>query len=189
MMPTRNSPLSRLAALTILILVLATLGVGVGAPLAHRYRASVQEIEGSLRSLEVNRRVARREAVLRGTIERLEENRALDGLMLPAGSDGAAVAAMQNRLQSIIGDAGAQLTSTQVLPVEPGPGTRRIGLRLQFAADIDGLRRILHALESGRPAAVLDNLSVRGRTARAIGAVNPLDVRVDVYGFKPAAAR
>lgn len=184
----RNSLPSRLAALGLLLLALVALGFGFGAPLVAHYQASVARIEASLHRLEVNRRIARRDAALRQAIERLKENRALDGLLLPAGSDGGAVAILQDKVQSIITQAGARLTSTQALPVEPGEGHRRIGLRLQFAADIEALRRILHGLESGRPALVLDNLFVRGRTSRAVGVVNPLDVRIDVFAFKQEAA-
>ncbi|MFQ5953720.1 MAG: type II secretion system protein GspM [Kiloniellales bacterium] len=189
MHPVRGSPLSRLAALGLLILVVVAFAYGVGTPLLDRYQAKRAEIEESLQSLRVHRRAARRETALRRTIERLEESRPLDGLLLPSGSDGAAVAAMQERIQSIIADTGARLTSALALPVEPGQGHRRIGLRLQFEADIEGLQRILYALESGRPAVVLDNLFIRGRTSRAIGAVNPLDTRVDVLAFKPEDAQ
>ncbi len=184
MVLVRNSLPSRLAALGLLLLALIAAGFGLGVPLVHQYRASVAQIEESLQFLQVNRRIARREVALRQAIGRLKESRALDGLLLPAGSDGGAVAILQDQVQSIISAAGARLTSTQALPVEPGQGHRRIGLRLQFAADIEALRRILHDLESGRPAVVLDNLFVRGRTSRAVGAVNPLDVRVDVFAFK-----
>ena len=184
MVLVRNSLPSRLAALGLLLLALIALGFGLGVPLVHQYRASLARIEASLQFLEVNRRIARREAALRQAIERLKEDRDLDDLLLPAGSDGGAVAILQDKVQSIISAAGARLTSTQALAVEPGQGHRRIGLRLQFAADIEALRRILHDLESGRPAVVLDNLFVRGRTSRAVGAVNPLDVRVDVFAFK-----
>ena len=47
---------------------------------------------------------------LRQAIERLKESRALDGLLLPAGSDGGAVAVLQDKVQSIISQAGARLT-------------------------------------------------------------------------------
>ncbi len=188
MVLVRNSLPSRLAALGLLLLALIAAGFGLGVPLVHQYRTSVAQIEESLQFLQLNRRIARREVALRQAIGRLKESRALDGLLLPAGSDGGAVAILQDKVQGIITQAGARLTSTQALPVEPGQGHRRIGLRLQFAADIEALRQILHGLESGRPALVLDNLFVRGRTARAVGVVNPLDVRVDVFAFKPEAA-
>lgn len=188
MLLTRNSLPSRLAACGLLLLVLAVLGFGLGTQLVHRVQASLAEIEDSWQSLQVNQRVARREAALRRAIERLRQDRALDGLLLPAGSDGGAVATLQDRVQAIITGAGARLTSAQALPVEPGQGHRRIGLRLQFAADIEGLRAILHGLESGPPAVVLDNFFVRGRTSRAVGTINPLDVRVDVFAFKQEGA-
>ena len=182
----RGSPASRLAALGLLAVVVAVFAYVAGAPLMAQYRAIQAEIAATLQSLGVHRDAGRREAALRRTIDRLEESRSLDGLLLPRGSDGAAVAAMQAHTQSIIGDASARLTSALALPAESREGHRRIGLRLQFEADTEGLRRILHALESGRPAMVLDNLFIRGRTSRAIGAVNPLDTRVDVFAFKPA---
>jgi hypothetical protein len=186
MLPAPNSPLSRLAALALLLLVLAGLGLGAVAPLLRAYRVTLAALEEDLQSLKRYERVGRRGAALRRSIEALERDGAGAALWLPRGSDGAAVAALRNRLQRALNCTGARLIGLQPLPAEPVDGYRRVGLRLHFAADLDGLRRVLHALESGRPAAVLDNLSVRARPAAA--AATPLDIQVDVLAFKPEAA-
>jgi hypothetical protein len=62
---------------------------------------------------------------------------------------------------------------------------RQVGLRLQFTADTTSLRTILHALEFQRPVAIVENLFIYGRSAKAVGNPLPLNVRLDVYAFLP----
>ena len=188
MVLAHKSAASRIAALSLLVALCSLVGVGVGLPLFSEYRLVLAKIEHYRATLDGYERVARRETALRRWIESLKQNQSLEGLLLAAGSDSSATAAMQNRLQSIISDAGAWLTSVQALPAVPGDGHRRIGLRVQFVADINALRNILYGLEYGRPAIVLDNLFVHARSSRAIGVVDPLDVRIDMFAFKPEDA-
>ena len=185
---TRNSAASRTAALGVLAAFLLVVGVGAGLPLVAEYRLTVAHVEHSRSMLGAYERIARREAVLRRGRDSLARARSLDGLLLPPGSDGAAIAALQNRLQSIVRDAGASLSSVQALPAVTEDRHRRIGLRVQFAANVDSLRTIFHALEYGRPAMVLDDLSIRARSSRAVGVDNPLEVRVDVFALMPEGA-
>jgi hypothetical protein len=110
-------------------------------------------------------------------------------LMLPIGSDSAAIAALQERLAQLLGAAGAQASSVEALPALPLAGTRQIGVRAQFAADTPGLAAILHGIEDARPLLIVTALNVRARSSRAVGTPNPLDVEIELYGFKPEAGR
>lgn len=185
---TSHRAASRIAALGLLIAVLAIFGLGVGAPLTREYRLILADVDRYRVALDAYRRVARREANLHRTIESLKRNPSLEDVLLPPGSDSGATAAIQDRVQSIIGSAGAWLTSVQPLPATPVDGHRRVGLRAAFATDIRALRDILYALEHGRPVMILDNVYVHARTSRAVGATYPLEVRIDVFAFKPEAA-
>lgn len=185
---THGGMVSRIAALGLLVGFCASLGIAVGVPLVGEYRQVLAEVERDRVALDGDERLARSEAGLRRRIESIKRDRSLDELLLPAGSESGATAAIQVRVQSIIGSAGGWLTSVQALPTAPDGDYQRVGLRVQFAADIDSLRDILYALEFGRPVMVVDNLFVHARTSRAIGVVYPLDVRVDVFTFKPGDA-
>lgn len=181
----KHSAASRIAALGLLIALIAAFGAALGVPLADEYRRAIAAVEQHRLALDGYRRVAGREADLRRGIETLKGDQSLKDVMLTAGSESSATAAMQDRVQSIIGDAGAWLTSVQPLPATVEDGHRRMGLRLAFATHIKALRRILYDIEYGRPVMILDSVYIRARTARAIGVGNPLEVRLDVFAFKP----
>ena len=183
-----HSAASRIAALCLLIALIAAFGVTLGVPLADEYRLVIAEVEQHRLALDGYRRVAEREANLRQGIEILKGDQSLKDVMLPSGSESGATAAMQDRVQSIIGDAGAWLTSVQPLPATAEDGHRRMGLRLAFATDIRALRQILYEIEYGRPVMILDSVYIHARTARAVGVDNPLEVRLDVFAFKPDSA-
>ena len=183
-----HSAASRIAALCLLIALIAAFGVALGVPLVHEYRLAIAEVEQHRLALDGYRRVAGREANLRQGIETLKGDRSLKDVVLPAGSESGATATMQDRVQSIIGGAGAWLTSVQPLPATAEDGHRRMGLRLAFATDIKALRQILYKLEYGRPVMILDSVYIHARTARAVGVGNPLEVRLDIFAFKPDSA-
>lgn len=167
---------------------MAIFGLGLGFPLVREYRMALAEAERYRVALDGYQRVARRETVLRERIESLGRDRSLEEVLLPPGSDSGATAAIQDKVQSIIGSAGAWLTSVQPLPATLDDGHRRIGLRVAFTTDIGALRDILYALEHGRPVMILDRVYVNARTSRAVGTAYPLEVRMDVFAFKPENA-
>lgn len=185
---TSHRAASRIAALCLLIVVMAIFGLVLGLPLVREYRLALADVERYRVALDGYQHIAQREANLRQWIESLKRNRSLKEVVLPSGSDSGATAAIQDRVQSIIGSAGAWLTSVQPLPATPDDGHRRIGLRVAFATDIRALRDILYALEHERPVMILDNVFIHARTSRAVGAAYPLEVRIDVFVFKPENA-
>ncbi len=184
----RRTTAARLAALALLASSIAAVLTAIGVPLGVEYGAVLAEIEGQRTAIDGYRAVAARAPALRAEIAALENDASLEGLALAPGSDSAATAAMQDHLHAVVTDAGAWLATVDVLTPTPGDGYRRIGLRVQFSADIGGLGAILRALEFGRPAIVVDNLSIHARTSRAVGNDRPLEVRADLFAFKPAGA-
>ena len=64
----------------------------------------------------------------------------------------------------------------------------RIGLRLSISVGIDGLRDIVHGIETGNPLLFIDDLSVRAVEDREGGTdphyLGPLDVTLQVSGFR-----
>ena len=188
MTAARGTAAARLAALALLATLIATVVAAIGVPLGTEYRAVLAEIERQRIAIDGYRNVAARAPALRARIATLEDDASLEGLALPPGSDSAATAAAQEHVQTVIADAGARLATVDVLTPTPGDGYRRIGLRVQFSADVGALGAILRALEYGRPAMVVDNLYVHARTSRAVGNDRPLEVRVDLFAFKPEGA-
>lgn len=181
----RGSVLSRVTAVALaFILVMVALMVVV-PPLRTAYDRAGNRLEQQLQQLARIEGLAAREASLARSITSLRGASNNAELLLPAGSDGAAVALLQDRLQALLAQNNAELASVEALPASDRAGYRRVGLRLQFTTDVTGLRAILHGLETARPMLVTESLSARSRSARAVGVANPLDVRLDAVGLKP----
>lgn len=184
-MMRRGSAASRLSALLLAVVALAVLGVAVVGPAHTRYADNARRIDELRAQLAALEAAAGRAAARRAALEKLGRDPDLRDLLLPPASEATATARLQERFGAIIEGAGARLSTTQVLPVKAAEAVRRIGLRLQFTADTKSLRAILHALEFGRPATVLESVFIHARTSNAVGAILPLTVRLDAYAFLP----
>lgn len=191
--PARALP-SRWLALG--LLAAAALGVvlGVVAPLNALEESLGRDIAFYRRALAQHQAVAARRGELQRAAE-LADPQATAELLLEGATDAAATAGLHERLRELIAASRASLISIQALPAaEAAPqaagqaaatgGPRRVALRVQFAADLPGFQRIVHALESGRPAVAVTSMYLRARTARATGLVNPLDVQMDLVAFR-----
>jgi len=183
----RGSVLSRVAAAALAFLVVMVALMIAVPPLRAAYDRAGTRLTQQLQQIARIEALAAREAALARSISSLRGSAGNADLLLPAGSDGAAVAQLQDRLQALLAQNNAELTSVEALPAADQAGYRRVGLRLQFSTDVAGLRAILHGLETARPMLVTESLSVRSRSARAIGVANPLDVRLDTVALKPGA--
>ena len=192
----RGGASSRLLAVALLAAVVLGAALGVVLPLRAMQSGLEQEVAHFRRLLATHEAVAGR----RGELTRAAaaaDPQVMAELLLSGNSDAAATAALHDRVRELIAASRADLISIQALPSsEAGPpaqagqpasppaGPRRIGLRVQFAADLPGFQRVVHALESGRPAVLVSTMFLRARTARAAGQVNPLDVQMDLVAFR-----
>ncbi|MSO92497.1 MAG: hypothetical protein EXQ86_03750 [Rhodospirillales bacterium] len=174
----------RIAALALLFAVVAGLGVATLLPARTAYQSAHLRLEQYRAALAGYEQLADRSRELRPLVDSLRQGGSFEGLLLPVGSDSSSAAAIQTRVQSIVAGAGAELTSVEALPSLGIEGYQRIGLRVQFVTDVNALRTILHALEYGRPIMIFDNVFVHAQTSRAVGVVNPLAVRMDVFSFR-----
>lgn len=184
--------LSRLAALGLVIVVALVLYAGLIIPYLEARQRSQDMIEqqGAL--------LARYRALAAGGIEAdasadRERVALLREILHPALSEGQAVASLQDRIKTLGGGAGINLSSVQALPPheiarkDDGGGLARIGLRLRLAGDTAALNRFLHAIEAHRPFLVIENLAINGRGSRP-GSVAPLDIQLDVIGLQAPEA-
>jgi len=191
--PARALP-SRWLALGLLVAAALGAVLGVVVPLNALEESLGQEIAFYRRALAQHQAVAQRRGELQRAAE-LADPQAMAELLLAGASDAAATAALHERLRELVAASRASLISIQALPAaEAAPqaagqaavsgGPRRVALRVQFAADLPGFQRIVHALESGRPAVVVSAMYLRARSARAAGPANPLDVQMDLVAFR-----
>lgn len=181
----RGTPISRFSALLLVAAAGTLLVLGIVRPALTKFadgERRIDSLRGQLARLDA---AAARAEARRGT-ELSPADIDLQTLLLPRASEATATARLQERFGGIIETAGARLSTTQVLPVKALATARRIGLRLQFAADTTSLRSILHALEYQRPVAIVENLFIFSQSSKVVGNPLPLTVRLDVHAFLPA---
>jgi general secretion pathway protein M len=129
---------------------------------------------------------AARHPGLQAELVRLQQAGPIAGLFLPASSEGQAAAALQDLVKQAAGRAGGTLVTMQPLPSVAENGFRRVGLKLLLTAELPALQKFLHALEAGRPVAVLEDLYIRARSGQASGpaADRVLEINLSVIGFQ-----
>lgn len=183
MTPQPNTATAKLTALALFGAMVAVVGFGVVGPVWDRYGLAFEKTLELRQELDGYQQVARQAESLRTQLDKSKADDGLGFLVMTPASDGVVTARLQSRMERIIEKAGARLSSVQALPPQPLGTLRRIGLRLLFAADTGSVRTILHALEYGRPVTVFDNVFIHSRSEKAVGRVQPLTVRLDVFAF------
>lgn len=179
----------RVAALSLLVLVVAVAGLLVVRPLWATYsvnRDLIRELEDNVARFES---IATRQVALEQQLARLEQDTELDALTLQADSATLAAAALQERVKSAVQESGGSLTSTQILESRKIESLELVSVNVRMTGSTPAVQRTLYALETGRPALVTDNLLiVTRRTAvrldnRRTMQQDFLDLRFQVSGF------
>ena len=185
-----GSLVSRLLAVTILVAVLAFAWQGMILPVVAAYRTTGETIAQSRILLGRYEALAsQRPQLARALDERRSQNEA-SSAYLSGANDALAAAALQEQVRTVIAEAGGELRSTQILPVEVADEElriRRAGLRLQLLVDIEGLEAILYRLETAEPFLFIDDVTIReqrsGRRREQTESAPIFDVALQVFGY------
>lgn len=177
---------SRRAALGILVGAIAAVVALVAIPafLAHRHYDRV--VADSQDKLERFRRIA---ATRPDVVRSLEAVRAKDAKKFFLRPGGAALSAaeVQEMMRTLIEGSGARTITMQVPAAKDEGRYRQVTVNVQLFANILGMRRILHAVESGTPHLFIDNLVVRTQVPATFkpgpGEEREMFVQFDVYGY------
>jgi len=115
-------------------------------------------------------------------------------LLLEGSSDALASAALQAAMKTLVEDAGAKLSSSEVLQPTSDGSFRRVGIRVVFSGDLKLVTAVLRGVETSRPILSVGNFSLHsgGSTAAAAedtddenaSTGDALSVTLDVYGFR-----
>lgn len=179
-----NALMRRLAAVALLLAVPTLPYLALVRPVLDAHAARAAEIA----TLETKAMRLGAMAAVKAELARqrdaLAARRDQGDLLLSGASEALAAAALQNSLKAAVARAGGELRSTQALAVTEEKGFRRIAVRALLATDAEGLRTLLHAVESARPPLFVDGLEVRGRARTGESEEEPrLDIRIDVFGY------
>jgi general secretion pathway protein M len=188
---TVSPPVSRLAALTLLVFVCWFAATLIAAPL--------------LESIERDRESAARSRLLLARYNQLEADvpalqRQLASLrdsatakaFLPDAASGLRVAEMQGALQKMASTAGATLRSSRTLPQTAEEGYYSVGVELELAATSPVLAGLLHSIETAEPIILVDRLAVQvpenGAGAKTADGQPQLNVSLRVVSYARSAA-
>jgi len=181
---------SRALAVTLLVVaVLAGIALLL-APFLLLHRHYDTAIEASQDRIEVYRRVAAQTPDLKKALEAL---RAKEGrrFFLRNTAPNLAGAELQDLVRAAIENNGGRITTIQTAQPREDGRFRQIGLNVQLFANTPNLQKILYALETQTPYAVVENITIRPLNAfrgfkPAAGAEPELSVLLDVSGFSLA---
>jgi general secretion pathway protein M len=188
--------ISRLAALSLLVVVLAAIYSFVVEPTITAYAGADQAIAEANEQLEHFERLAATRPALSEQMAELKQRQASQGFYLSGGTDALAAAALQDRLKSVIEGNGGTVRSIQPLAGVDEQGFRRVTVRVQFTASTESMFRTVYALEAGTPLVFIEGLEIQSRIPRpsrdSVGEPSPepvLTAGFNLYGYLPVEAK
>ncbi len=161
-------PLIRKAlALTLLLGLVAALWYGGAQPIYAHYVAQEESIDRSQRLLARYQATNAAAKTLDDALASVRAERRAAGYFLEGQSVELAGAEIQERIKTVVEGGGGRLRSTQMLAATEEEDTRRLGLRVHMAGDIEVLQQVLHDLEGMTPYLFIHKLNVQASRAAA----------------------
>jgi len=178
-MTANNDRSGALLALSLLVLGLAGMLGLAAAPWLRLTALTEETVENRQLLVALEVRMARQAARGGGADPA--------ALMLQGETPGIAGAALQKKINDHVSAAGGRTSSFQLLPHSESGGTTRLALGFSMRIDIEALRDVLHAVETGEPLLFVDDIAIRmpESAARESGGDGrgPLDVTMQVSSF------
>jgi general secretion pathway protein M len=177
----------RLAILVLIAAVLFIVGPIAGIVWYVNHYYDVQLAEKQDRIERYQRIASTRSAISR----QLDAMRAKETrkFFLRTGATALSAAEAQEAVRSIVETSGGKLITMQAPSSREEGRYRQITVVVQLTANVQALRRILHALESNMPYLFVDNVTIRsqvtGQHRSAPGQEPEMFVSFDVSGYAP----
>ena len=187
MMSFDRATLARAGAVAILALLLLVLWIGPIGAYVDLVGEGGEEIAQKGAVLQRYRVLADAGPADRTGPDRTEPARTDPALLIPAMPDAQAVALLQETVKSAAAAAQVQIQGLQVLRGEGEAGVQKIVVRIRASGDVDGVGRLLYALETARPLLYPDNLQIQAQGAAPGAPPSALQFQLDVTGFKAGA--
>ena len=166
MMDSLTEKQRQLLALAILAAVVAMIFTLTVAPLWAINRHYLDTIDGLENRLEILQRTASAGSDLRSQHEQLKRSLASNRHYLKSTSEALAAANLQGIVNRIAGSTDMEVLSTQILPAGEEAGFTRVTVKVRMRGGLDNMVKVFHALETGQPYLLLDNISIRGHARR-----------------------
>jgi hypothetical protein len=108
--------------------------------------------------------------------------------LLESDNDSLASALLQERVQALVAQAGANLASVETLAAEEAGPYRRIRLRVALSGRWPELMGLLQALGGSMPRLLVDDLQMQPALHRISTAPGTFDASLTIFAFRRAAA-
>ena len=188
-MTARSQSVSTLLSVAILALGLMLLGGMAALPFLRLSTLEQTIADNQAELLKLRKEIAREGALRKEYSELTASGQDAKLLLLEGETTGIAGANLQKRMSGLVLAYGGQASSFQILPPKEEGNLMRIPMSLSISVGIDGLRDIIHGLETGVPLIFIDDITIRTDEAdfRAPDPhhLGPLDVTLQVSGFAP----
>ena len=184
---------SRLTAILILVILLLLVYLTCFHWFILRHLEFSEEIRDLSGQLGRYQRVAEQRTEYETLLQGLQDRKSDENLFLEGSDFNEAAAGMSERLSQMIGiqaEDSCQIVSRQ--PVRPRVQERfeKVTVNVRMRCGIDDLNKVLHALETGVPMVIADELTIikpRARRRRSNdpqpGAGQPPDIRFNMSGY------
>ena len=103
--------------------------------------------------------------------------------LIPGESSGIAGAELQRLVSELARQNGLSLRSLQVAPAKREADLTVLAVEVSLHGGMEGLRALLHSLETGAPMLFIDALSVKAAAEKVAGRAALLDVSLKVRGY------
>jgi Tfp pilus assembly protein PilO len=177
-----SKPMSRAAAIALLVAVLAVLAFGIVLPIVQGFDDRAQSVEGQRQELAEYLAVAGQDASVRNLEQRRQAELAL-GEFLPGDSELVAQADLQSKLNNFAQTSGLRIRSARKLPDRERGSVKTMGMGISLTADIESVVKFLYAIETARPYLLVEaaEISPMGGANPATVGPHMLEVRLDIY--------
>ena len=187
----RSLPTGRMGqmlALGLTSLPAAAIVLGVVMPLTAWYGERADALIQRTALMQRMQALAAAVPELQEQAEAAAASKAGTSALLEGDSDSIASAALQERLQAILMQAGVQLSSVETLPGEEAGAYRRIRLRVSFNASWPVLLGVLKDLHLATPSILVDELQLRAALHRINTPSGTFDVSCAILAFRSGTA-
>src|SRR5688572_7677900 len=179
-----SKPVSRFAALGLLLLALMLLHSLVVRPLASSWQETVGAIEDARVLAAGYARTAATRPQYEEQVATLRAEQPDPEWFLAGDTDALAAATLQDRIGSLVQSAGAELRSIQAVPATEEEGMRRVGVTVELAAKTQALLRLSYAIEAGTPYLFITTAETIADPSQG-GIEDPmLIVRLEISGYR-----
>ncbi len=184
---------NRLTAILLFVIVLLLVYLLCFHWFILQHREYGSEISDLSQQLGRFQRVAAQRSLYEEQLQSLQNRKSDENLFLEGSDFNEAAAGMSERLSKMIStqaDESCQIVSRQ--PVKPRVQERfkKVTVNVRMRCNIEDLKKVLHALETGVPMVIADEVTVikprsrrRARKNQPVPAQNTLDIRFNMSGY------